>query len=95
MLTSCRQYKPCRIRHGHPIIITRARYPLNSILPCVAPEDLTLTRSAAGVSYFVGATVKHLIKGLQSEAEQDTIDKFEHGLLSLSLAQLCPHTPQH
>ena len=84
MSTPLCKYKPCRIRYSYPFIVAGTRYPLDSILPCVAPEDLTLTRSAVNVSYFVGSTVKHLIKGLQSEAEQDTIDKFEHGLSLIS-----------
>ena len=80
---ACSYHNPCRIRHSNPIIIAGTCYPLDSILPCAAPEDLTLTCSAVNVSHFVCATVKRLIKGLQSEAEKDTIDKFEHGVLSL------------
>ena len=77
MLTPLCKYKPCRIRHSNPVIVAGTRYPLDSILPCIAPEDLTLTRRAAGVNYFVGSTKK------------DTIDKFEHALLSINLNRIC------
>ena len=81
MLTPCRQYKPCRIRHSNSIIITRTRNPLDGILPCVAPEDLTLTRGAVNVSYFVGATKKNLI------------NESDHDVLSIScFAVLIIHT---
>ena len=89
---ACSYHNPCRICHSNPIIIASTRYPLDSILPCAAPEDLTLTRSAVDVSYFVSATVKHPIKVLQSEAEKNTSDKFEHGVLSINIPRLCPHT---
>lgn len=71
-LSSHSQYISCRIRHSHPIIIAGTRHPLDSILPGIAPEDFTLTSSAADVSYLVGA------------AKKDTVDKFEHDTLSIS-----------
>ena len=84
MLTPHRQYIPRRIRHSHPIIIAGTCYPLDSILPCIAPEDLTLARSAVNVSYFVSSTVKHTVEGLQSEVEEDTVDDTDHDVLSIS-----------
>ena len=81
---------PCRIRHSHPVIIHSTRHPLDSILPGIAPEDLTLTGSAVNVDDFVCATVKHLIKGLQSEAVKNLINESDHDTLSISLARLCP-----
>ena len=69
MLTPLRKYNPCRVRHSNPIIIAGTCYPFNSILPCVAPEDLTLTRSAVNVSHFVGATEKNFI----NESDHDVL----------------------
>jgi hypothetical protein len=63
------QYNPCRIRHSNPIIIAGTCYPLNSILPCAAPEDLTLTCSTVNVRYFVCATKKNFI----NESDHDTL----------------------
>ena len=41
-------------------------------MPCIAPEDLTLTRSAADMSHFVGA------------AENNLINESDHDVLSIS-----------
>ena len=71
MLTPLRQYAPCRISHSHPIIIACTGNPIDSILPGVAPEALTLTRSAVDVSYFVSAT------------EENLINESDHALLSI------------
>ena len=69
---ACSYHNPCRIRHSNPIIIQSTRHPLDSILPCAAPEDLTLTRSAAGVSYFIAST------------EENLINESDHDVLSIS-----------
>ena len=78
------QDEPCRISHSNPIIIACTRHPLDSLLPCAAPEDLTLTRGAVNVSYFVSATEENLIKGLQSEAVKNLINESDHDAPSIS-----------
>jgi hypothetical protein len=58
------QYKTGSIRNSHAIIINSAADPLDSILPSIAPEAFTFSRSAADMHYFVGA------------AEENTIQEF-------------------